>query len=171
MSKQTIPQFLEFSIVMYEEPSKTLLLNLGVKEFAYILHDKTIDKKSHYHLYVKLFKKKTFGGVFNIINKIQPNSTNFNLIENIDNTISFIRYLTHIDESEKEKYSVDEIISNMDLKPYYNLTNTDDKFIEDVCNMIYCGQITDFKSIVAFSTMYGKIKVVMKYAYFFKSLL
>ena len=82
MSKQTIPQFLEFSIVMYEEPSKTLLLNLGVKEYAYILHDKTIDKKHHYHLYVKLFKKKTFGGVFNIVNKIHPNSTNINLIEN-----------------------------------------------------------------------------------------
>ena len=68
-------QFIEFNIILYNEPSEDLLVSLGCKEYAFICHDNDfIDdtgelKKKHYHLYIKLHKKKTFGGVYEIINK------------------------------------------------------------------------------------------------------
>lgn len=167
-------QFKEFSIILYQKPTEDLLLNLGVIEFAYILHDVDLNletgeiKKAHYHLYILLSKKKTFGGVFNIINKIMPNSTQPHLIASIESKSGFIRYLTHIDNPEKVKYAIEDIKSNFDIQCYFNLGISDNQFIYNVLNS---QKLKTFRDIVNYSIECGKLDLVLKRAYFFKSLI
>lgn len=167
-------QFKEFSVILYSLPTNELLLNLGVEEFAYILHDVDLNletgeiKKPHYHLYIKLLKKKTFGGVYNIINSLMPNSTQPHLIVNIESKSGFIRYLTHIDNPEKVKYSVDCIVSNFDIQPFFNLGISDNQFIYNVLNS---KNLKSFRDVVNYAIEMGKLDLVLKRAYFFKSLI
>lgn len=166
-------QYKEFSIILYDEPTRSFLLNLGVEYYAYIKHDKDYNengeiKKSHYHLYVKLYKKKTIGGVFNIV--CRHFNINANLIEPIDNTFRFIRYLSHIDEEDKHIYNLDEITCNFDLSIYYNLKERNDNFVLEIISKIDRGEIKNFKELVKYCSVYGELERLMRNTYFFKCL-
>lgn len=169
-------QFKDFSIILYEFPTQDLLLLLGTEKYAFIEHayDTKDDgdlKKIHYHLYVRLHKKKTFGGVFEILNKWKENCTQPQLIINLDNVPQFIRYLTHIDNPNKFQYSPSEIISNFDIQHFFDLQIDDTTFIKNVIDLINERSITTFKQLVLYSINNGKIELVSKRAYFFKCLL
>lgn len=176
MSKQVINQYYHFSIILYEYPTQDLLLLLGVKEYAFIEHQFDLDnkgdlKKIHYHLYIYLERKKTPSGIFNILNKWKENCTQSFLIENLDNPPKFIRYLTHIDNQEKYQYNVSDIVTNMDIEKYFNISITDSEFTKNVLELIERKEIKTFKELVYYSLTFGKIDLLMKRAYFFKCLL
>ena len=169
-------QFKEFSIILYEYPTQDLLLLLGTEKYAFIEHAFDIKdtgelKKIHYHLYVRLHKKKSFGGVYEILNKWKENCSQANLIINLENVPKFIRYLTHIDNPEKFQYSPSEIISNFDIQQYFELQIDDTTFIKNVIELINERDITTFKELVLYAMNNGKIDLVSKRAYFFKCLL
>lgn len=170
-----IKQFKDFSIILYEFPTQDLLLLLGVEKYAFIEHAYDVNengdlKKIHYHLFVRLHKKKTFGGVYEILNKWRENCSQPHLIINLDNVPQFIRYLTHIDNSDKFQYSPSEIISNFDVQQYFELQIDDATFIKNVIDLINDRNITTFKQLVLYALNNGKIDLVSKRAYFFKCL-
>lgn len=169
-------QFYHFSIILYKFPTKDLLLMLGVKEYAFIEHQFDINengdlKKEHYHLYVNLHKKKTYGGVYEIINKWCENCTQPQLITDITNVPLFIRYLVHKDDLDKYQYEITDIFSNMEINQFFNLDITDLQFTKQVIELIYSEQLVSFRDIVSYSMLYGKLELIMKRAYFYKSLL
>ena len=172
-------QFIHFSIVLYQYPTQDLLLMLGVEEYAFIEHNYDLwiegEKKgqlkdTHYHLYVKLRKKKTISGVFNILNKWKENCTQSFLIVNLSNVPNFIRYLVHKDDSDKYQYDISEIITNMDLSIYFDLQMSDLQFTTNVIQLISEGKLKYFKELVSYCIPFGKLNLVMKRAYFFKML-
>lgn len=168
-------QFINFSIILYEYPTQDLLCLLGVEEYAFIEHLYDFDeygqhKKIHYHLYVKLFKKKTISGIYEIIQKWKENATQPFLIINLNNVPKYIRYLTHIDNIDKYQYSINDIVSNMDLEPFFNLVLSDLQFTKNVIELINRKEIKNFKELVYFSTIHFKLDLVMKRAFFFKQL-
>lgn len=170
-----ISQFKNFSIILYEYPTQDLLLLLGTDKYAFIEHCYDIKetgelKKVHYHLYVRLHKKKSFGGVYEILNKWRENCSQPNLIINLENVPKFIRYLTHIDNPEKYQYSPSEIISNFDIQQYFDLQIDDSVFIKNVIDLINEKSITTFKELVLYSMQFGKLDLVSKRAFFFKCL-
>ena len=188
-------QFYHFSIILYAYPTQDLLILLGAEQYAFIEHlydsydqldyDNYLvrhngnlpkwkigdPKDLHYHLYVKLYKKKTTGGVFDILNKWVENCTQPFLIENLNNVPKFIRYLTHIDNFYKYQYNVTDIQSNMNLDLYFNIQITDNQFTQSVIKLIESNSLTTFKQIVFYAISQCKLDLVMKRAYFFKSLL
>lgn len=169
-------QYTEFGIILYEFPTTDLLLLLGVQEYAFIEHDMDLTengefKKTHYHLYIKLNKKKTFGGVYEILNNWKENCTQSNLIINIKNKPKFIRYFTHIDDLDKTQYPITDILTNIDIDNYFSIELTDSLFTKNILKLIDDKQIDTFRDIVNYSLNMGKLDLIMKRAYFFKNLL
>lgn len=177
----SINQYKDFTIILYTEPSIDLILLLGGSDYAYIKHDKDIYeqdnekkgqiKKTHYHLYVRLRKKKTIGGVYEIINKWCANSTQTHLIQECNNIPLTIRYLTHADDIDKYQYSILDIKTNMTLDYYFNIILTDATFTLNVINMIYNSEFKSFKDLTHYAMLQGKLELIMRRAYFFKILL
>lgn len=169
-------QYKEFNIILYNFPTSDLFLLLGVKEYAFIEHDLDINengeiKKIHYHLYVKLHKKKTFGGVYEIINKWKENSTQPHLIENTLNVAKTIRYLIHKDDIDKYQYNINDILSNFDIQKYFSIEISDSQFISNVLELIKEKEITTFTQLTYYAIENGKIDIIMKRAYFFQLLI
>lgn len=184
-NQKTISQFKTFFFQTYEEPSKELLIELGVKEYAYIKHD--LDtwteedekespehvtgtlKKAHYHVYVTLYKKKTLNGFRNIVKKFH-NIQDF-LINQCTSPAGAIRYLVHKDNPEKFQYSGNQIETNMDLRSYFDLELSDSAFIGIMLELAECGEFKHFRDMVRVANEYGKMDLLVSKAYFFKSLL
>ena len=114
-------------VILYQEdgwnPDKIIdIVNQkkSVKEYAIILHDKDLDeenkpKKPHYHVFLNYgngnVKPKDVAAWFNIKE---------NAVERIHtNKFRTLRYYLHLDEENKHKYSIDELISNFDVQKYF----------------------------------------------------
>lgn len=183
--KKTIPQFKNFFFQTYEEPSKELLIELGVKEYAYIKHDLdtwTLEdeqenpehiagtlKKAHYHIYVVLYKKKTLNGFRNIVKRFH-NIPEF-LINQCTSPAKCIRYLVHKDDPLKFQYNANQIETNMDLRYYFDLELSDSAFIGIMLELAECGEFKHFRDMVRIANEYGKMDLLVSKAYFFKSLI
>lgn len=95
-------------------------LNSNIRKYAYILHDKDLDdngdlKKPHYHVvleYEKSTQKEYIAKNFGISSE---------LINPCKNKIGYIIYMSHINECNKVKYDINEIISNYDITQIYSM--------------------------------------------------
>lgn len=92
-----------------------LARELAVKHY-YILHDSDVDletgelKKAHYHVIMN-FKTprnlKTVSNYFSAYEQFKPNS-----FEKIRNISGAKRYLIHLDDGDKHRYDVSEVVTN-----------------------------------------------------------
>lgn len=92
-------------------------------ECSYILHDSDFDgngevKKPHYHV---VCKKSSSVNLSTIVNRYSKMGVLGNFVYIITSYKQQLRYLIHLDDSEKFQYSVDNIKSNViDLNKYFN---------------------------------------------------
>ena len=92
-----------------------LVTELSVKHY-YILHDSDFDKetgelkKAHYHVIMSFKtprKLRTITNYFSAYEQFKPNS--FERIRNINGAK---RYLIHLDDGDKHRYDVSEVVTN-----------------------------------------------------------
>lgn len=92
-----------------------LARELSVKHY-YILHDSDVDvetgelKKAHYHVIMSFKtprKLKTISNYFSAYEQFKPNS-----FERIRNISGAKRYLIHLDDGDKHRYDVSEVVTN-----------------------------------------------------------
>lgn len=92
-------------------------------ECSYILHDADVDddgciKKPHYHV---ICKKSSSVNLSTIVNRYSKMGVLGNFVYLISSYKQQLRYLIHLDDSEKYQYSFDNITSNvLDLNKYFN---------------------------------------------------
>ena len=92
-----------------------LVTELSVKHY-YILHDSDFDietgelKKAHYHVIMSFKtprKLRTITNYFSAYEQFKPNS-----FERIRNITGAKRYLIHLDDGDKHRYDVSEVVTN-----------------------------------------------------------
>lgn len=101
----------------------------GERYYAYCLHDSDLDdfgklKKPHYHIVIRFDNARTISGVS------KKFGVPLNLINNIRNERSYIRYLIHYDDEEKYQYKQKDIVSSRNYERFVNKC-FDDKETED----------------------------------------
>ena len=79
----------------------------GFKNYAYILHDKDLNTKPHYHIYIGGFSSYTISRISNYFN-LNPNWIN-NLKGSKED---ILKYFIHDGLSDKYQYKKSEIIKN-----------------------------------------------------------
>ena len=99
----------KFELVILKEQFTDELLSKikGFKNYAYILHDKDLNTKPHYHIYIGGFGSYTISRI----------SDYFNLHPNCINTLKgskedILKYFIHDGLSNKHQYDKSEIIKN-----------------------------------------------------------
>lgn len=90
-------------------------------EYAYIRHDKDLNdsgvvKKAHYHFMIFSDTQRTITAWSSLLDV--PS----NMIENIKNKISAIRYLIHCDNNDKYQYQIEDICTNIEIAKYFKNT-------------------------------------------------
>ena len=112
-----------FSVILYDTEEDIKILELAKRSYnyAYIMHDKDVDefgeiKKAHYHLILRWNDTKSINALSKEL------GLPVNRITKIKSFKSSIRYLTHIDYKEKYQYKYNDIVTNMDLAEYFEIT-------------------------------------------------
>ena len=97
-------------VILKEQFSDELLSKIkGFKNYAYILHDKDLDSKPHYHIYIGGFGSYTISRISNYFN-IHPNFINSLKGSKKDILKYFIHDVPELDY--KHQYDKSEIIKN-----------------------------------------------------------
>lgn len=102
-------------------------LDVHFEEWAYILHDMDVDpdtgelKKPHYHW---IGKQKSAGLVSTVANKLQIPEHDIEMIKSWKGSV---RYLIHIDYSEKYQYQRENVTANFDLSRFFKDMNMNAK--------------------------------------------
>lgn len=119
------------------------------------LHDKDVKpdgsiKKPHYHVILKYSSNKSFEQVSE---DLEP----FNCArpEKVKSMKGKVRYFTHIDDPDKAQYSKSdiEIIGNVDIDPYFQLTQSDRyALIKEMITFISDNEITEFSLLLDYAT-------------------
>lgn len=150
-----------YNLVMYQELEVLNFIdaclnnrgkNISRIQYAYILHDKDIDKKPHYHIYCEFPSSVKDRDLFCILDKI---NLPHNYLSFDKTTTGFLAYLTHSTRESigvKTPYDYENIVSNIpDLKYQY------EQAIIDTNKLSY-----QEKKIQAFSTMIENVKDIIE---------
>lgn len=109
-------RFRSFMILLYKDTTSynfddVMFEIRGFKQYAYIHHFPEDDeKKDHYHLYIHLDSACTISSVSKRLGVPEK------FIQNVRSERACLRYLTHIDYSDKTQYQLDEIVCSKNLE-------------------------------------------------------
>lgn len=109
--------FIRFEIEESGALDKVLSL-VGKQEYAYILHDKDVNKttgevkRAHYHM-VCNFEDGTKHTKQNFIKKLMEFGVNAH-VETCRNEKACLRYLFHLDHPDKAQYAISECVTNIE---------------------------------------------------------
>jgi plasmid replication protein RepB len=102
-------------------------------KWAWIIHDEDVDKDTgemvpvHLHAYIEFPNPRSFESVSDQLG-IPPN-----MILKVIDKKGLLQYFTHTNQPEKHLYSMDEISSNFDVKPFYE--KFDDSLFSDYASL------------------------------------
>lgn len=185
MSDFVKTQFTQFEIIMYEEPTLDYISSLGAQQYAWICHDKdiwTFDdelensshktgdlKKKHWHLFIRLDRRRTINGFLKLSN--QPPQ----LVKVKDNMGATIRYFIHYGYEDKYQYDKLDIHTNIDINPFFVPPMNDNQFIMLIIQLVEENENSEykfkFKDLCRYAILYNKLELISKRTYFFKMLL
>lgn len=120
-----------FNIVTYVTDINSILDFCSFTfKYAYILHDKDLNKSPHYHIVCSFKQNKSFESV----RKLFPDNQNTIVKKLIDKYGAF-EYLTHKNDPDKFQYSDDLVVTN-DLKYFSRPLSkefSNEQFLFDIC--------------------------------------
>ena len=121
-------------LILYKESDLLekldILNNFKQIEWAYILHDKDVGVKSHYHLRIFCKDKKSLSSWSKILN------CEIHDIEILQYKKLSIRYLIHLDNKEKYQYDKEQIFSNFNLDHYLEIKIDEQMQVEKIISFI-----------------------------------
>lgn len=125
------------------EKLKNALNNNAIKDWAYIIHDKDIDKdgnivRPHYHIAVRLKNPRKLKHICQWFG-IASNFIEFGKGSYSD----LLKYLIHENAPEKYQYSVKDVVSNFDFEKEKNKKEGDERK-EEIINGIVTGIIREY---------------------------
>ena len=104
----------------------------GFKDYAYIYHSPESDeKKIHIHLYIYLPNACTKSAVSKRLGVPEK------FIQHARSERACLRYLTHIDDSEKTQYTIDTVICSKSLERKLIKAHSDIELETDIIDNIY----------------------------------
>src|SRR5690554_5791510 len=133
--------------------------NGDIKVFI-INHDKDINKEGepvepHTHIYLEYTNPRKVTTVANLL------EVESNFIEVVRNKKGYLRYLTHMDETDKHVYDVDEVYTNSSQS--YELTVLGNAMSDkDIADMIKQGKGVELLGIVSAS----KLRTIQSFLHF-----
>lgn len=99
-------------------------------KYAYILHDKDLNKSPHYHIICSFKQNKSFASV----RKLLPGNQN-TIVKTLIDKYGAFEYLTHKNDPDKYQYP-DDLVSTNDLK-YFSRPLAkqflNEQFLFDIC--------------------------------------
>lgn len=134
-------KYRNYEIILYPENNEHIDVLYKVKKdfkYAYILHNKDRKddgelKKEHWHVLVFLDNQKTLSA----FSKQFGLEDSKHLIQIVKDKKKAVRYLTHVDNDEKESYNVEDIITNVDISSYFsNLVSDECCDVDNMMNFI-----------------------------------
>lgn len=137
-------------------------------KYYYICHDRDFDNNGeliakHYHLLVCLknpVKIKNILGAFDFI-PLEKYEEFTNNITFIKNKVAFIRYLIHIDNSEKTLYNIKEIITNdLNIDSYFQNQLENYNCLKMISNTI---NNTNIKSIYELIEIFNTNSIILDF--------
>lgn len=130
-------RYRSFLILLYEDSTSYNINDIffeinGFRKYAYIKHEpETNEKKSHYHLYISLDSACTISAV----SKRLGVPTQF--IQHVRSERASLRYLTHIDYSDKIQYEIKDIKYSSNIERSLLKSYSDIESEIDIINNIY----------------------------------
>lgn len=161
MKKKTITKCRNFATVVYPDSVNTpenwleILSSFCVPAFA-IMHDKDINpdgsiKKTHYHVMVMFEGPKTSEQVSKLFDKIGGVG-----LEVINSLRGYARYLTHMDNPEKHRYSSQDVLSfcGADYDEIIGLPSDKYKVLKEMISWIKESRCYSFSELIDYSAVY-----------------
>lgn len=105
--------------------------------------------KPHRHIIIKFANKKSYEQVCEISNLISGTKP-----ERVANMKGYVRYLAHLDNDDKAKYSTEDIICHcgFDKDPYLNMSSSDVKgHLKNIFKYIRANKIESFSDFIDIS--------------------
>ena len=121
-----------------------------IDHYAIIYHDSD-DCEPHYHFLLCLARSRRLSDVLNSIKK--EGSSNV-LLESCSSPSSIVRYFVHADNPDKYQYSVDSIVSDIDLSYFDSLSR--EKSVKDDYVLNAFLDLLDGLPVVDCSKKYGR---------------
>jgi len=125
------------------EKLKNALNNNAIKDWAYIIHDKDIDKdgnivRPHYHIAVRLKNPRKLKHICQWFG-VAPNFIEFGK----GNYSDLLKYLIHENAPDKYQYSVKDVVANFDFEKEKNKKEGEERK-EEIINGIVSGIIREY---------------------------
>lgn len=146
-----------FAFLLYEESAqpewKERISKLALPCF-YIYHDKDIEngkkKKPHYHVLFLLNSMHSREQILEIVEYIGGAN---GVYENVVDSKSYARYLCHLDNPEKHRYSFDEVVSLGGLDYFKYMATDSDKLriVKEIIEYSKEHNIYSFADLVDYS--------------------
>lgn len=128
-----------------------------------ITHDKDTNEQgevveAHTHFYIEYDTPRKVSTVANLLGVAD------NFIEIVRNKKGYIRYLTHMDETDKHQYSQDEVLTNNSI-PYKDIVLGNSLTDKEIAEYIVSGKGIDLLGIVSAS----KLRTIQGFIHFDQS--
>lgn len=125
-----------------------------------INHDKDLDKdgdlvEEHTHLYLEYSTPRKVSTVANLL-KVESN-----FIEIVRNKKGYLRYLTHMDETDKHKYNNEQVYGNADI-PYETMVLGNSLSDKEIAEYIIQGRGIELLGVVSAS----KLRTIQSFIHF-----
>lgn len=146
------------------EQIEDFLINTNGDMNVFIInHDKDVDEEggkveAHTHIYIEYSTPRKITTVANLLN------VEANFIEIVRNKKGYLRYLTHMDEDEKYRYSNDEVYSNSPV-PYEQLILGNSMTDKEIAEYIVQGKGMELLGMVSAS----KLRTIQGFVHFDQS--
>lgn len=143
-----------------EQIEQFLLDTKGDITVFIINHDKDLDNngeplEKHTHLYLEYSTPRKITTVANLL-KVESN-----FIEIVRNKKGYLRYLTHMDETDKHKYNSSEVFGNADI-PYETLVLGNSLTDKEIAEYIIQGKGIELLGVVSAS----KLRTIQGFIHF-----
>lgn len=143
-----------------EQIEQFLLDTKGDITVFIINHDKDLDKdgellEEHTHLYLEYSTPRKITTVANLL-KVESN-----FIEIVRNKKGYLRYLTHMDETDKHKYDNNQVFGNADI-PYETLVLGNSLTDKEIAEYITQGKGIELLGVVSAS----KLRTIQSFIHF-----
>lgn len=143
-----------------EQIEQFLLDTKGDITVFIINHDKDYDSngelvEEHTHLYLEYSTPRKVSTVANLL-KVESN-----FIEIVRNKKGYLRYLTHMDETDKHKYNNEQVFGNADI-PYETLVLGNSLTDKEIAEYIIQGRGIELLGVVSAS----KLRTIQSFIHF-----
>lgn len=147
-----------YEVILYPENQEhinVLSTIMNKYKYAYILHDKDRTetgelKKEHWHVLIFLDNQQSLSA----FSKSLDLQKSTNLIQFVKDKKQAIRYLLHVDNDDKERYDLSNIISNIDIAGYFDVKQADEGL--DIDMMI--DFIENYEGLLSYKTFFKFIR-------------